>query len=246
MPVIGLGMLAAQVLCAVHAGRTGRPYFWIMLIMFLPMAGMLAYFFLEIVPELSRSRTARQAASGVVNLLDPEKGYREALRQVQIADTTGARAALAEQCLRSGREDEAVALYRALLTGMHETDPGFMLGLARAYFAKEDYVEVQRLLERLRAANPNYRSAEGHLLYARCLEMQGDSVAALYEYEALAAYYPGQEAKSRYALLLKAIGDEAAAKRLFADIRLAVETMPKHARRVQREWYDLARRELSA
>src|SRR5471032_1371262 len=94
MPVIGLGMLAAQVLCAVHAGRTGRPYFWIMLIMFLPMAGMLAYFFLEIVPELSRSRTARQAASGVVNLLDPEKGYREALRQVQIADTTGARAAL--------------------------------------------------------------------------------------------------------------------------------------------------------
>src|SRR5260370_36006642 len=87
MPIAGL-MLLAQVLCAVHAGRTGRPYYWIMLILFMPGIGMLAYFLVEIVPELSGRRTARAAASGVVKLLDPEKRYREARRQVKTASTT--------------------------------------------------------------------------------------------------------------------------------------------------------------
>src|SRR5260370_33373070 len=122
MPIAGL-MLLAQVLCAVHAGRTGRPSYWIMLILFMPGIGLLAYFLIEIVPDLSRSRSARAAASGVVNLLDPEKGYREALRQVQIASTTGNKAVLAEQCLRSGRVDEAVDLHRGPLTGLHATGP---------------------------------------------------------------------------------------------------------------------------
>src|SRR5882724_9705947 len=111
MPIAGL-LLVAQVLCAVHAGRTGRPYFWIMLILFVPMVGMIAYFLLEILPDLTRSRTARSAATGVVKLLDPERGYREAFRQVQIAGTTENRAILAEQCLRSGRAEEAAGLYR--------------------------------------------------------------------------------------------------------------------------------------
>ncbi len=245
MPIAGL-LLVAQVLCAVHAGRTGRPYYWIMLILFVPMIGMIAYFLVEILPDMSRGRAARSAASGIIKIFDPERGYREAFRQVQIASTIENRAILAEQCLRSGRADEAAGLYRELLSGPHATDPALMLGLARACFDRQDYAEAQTMLERLRAANPGYRSAEGHLLYARCLEMQGNSDAALYEYEALAAYYPGQEARSRYALLLKETGRKDEAKRLFQEIRQAVELMPKHARRMQKEWYDFAKRHLAA
>jgi hypothetical protein len=245
MPIAGL-LLVAQVLCAVHAGRTGRPYYWIMLILFVPMVGMITYFLVEILPELSRSRTARIAASGVVRILDPERGYREAYRQVQIAGTIENKAILAEQCLRSGRADEAADLYRELMTGLHATDPDLMLGLARASFEKQDYVQAQITLEKLRATNPEYRSAEGHLLYARCLEMQGHRDDALYEYEALASYYPGQEAKGRYALLLEQTGRTDEAKRLFQEIREAVELMPRHARQMQKEWYDFARRHLAA
>ncbi len=245
MPIAGL-LLVAQVLCAVHAGRTGRPYYWIMLILFVPMVGMITYFLIEILPDLSRSRTGRAATSGVIRMIDPERGYREAFRQVQIASTTENRAVLAAQCLRSGRTDEAIGLYRELLTGIHATDPDLMLGLALAQFERQDYAAAQVTLEGLRSANPGYRSAEGHLLYARCREMQGARDAALVEYEALAAYYPGQEAKSRYALLLKETGHGDEAQRLFQEICQSVELMPKHARRVQKEWYDFAKRHLAA
>jgi hypothetical protein len=246
MPAIGLLMLLAQLGCAIHAGRTGRPFFWIYLVLFVPMLGMVAYFALEILPELAGSRTARKAASGVSRIIDPEKGYRAALREVQIASTTATKSNLAEQGLLTGRDDEAVALYEELLTGLHATDAGLMLGLARAHFARGDYAQTAAVLERLRAANPDYRSAEGHLLYARSLELQHKTDAALYEYAALAEYYPGQEAKSRYALLLKETGDLAAAKQLFAEVCQAIEFMPKHARRAQREWYDFAKRNMPA
>ena len=66
MPFFGILLLGAQVLCAVHAGKTGRPYFWIMLILALPGAGMIAYFVAEILPEMLSGRHARTAASGVV------------------------------------------------------------------------------------------------------------------------------------------------------------------------------------
>ncbi len=242
MPAFGVLMVVAQLACAIHAGRTGRPFFWIYIIMFVPGFGMLAYFAVEILPELLGGRTARRAAAGVVKILDPEKAYRAALREVEITATTATRANLAEQCVAAGRLDEAAALYRELLVGIHARDPDLMLGLARAEFARGDFAAAQRELEALRAANPDYRSPEGHLLYARSLESQGRDDAALYEYEALADYYPGQEAKCRLAALLQRTGATERAQRLFAEVCRAVELMPRHARRVQQEWYDFARR----
>jgi hypothetical protein len=237
-------MLLAQIGCAVHAGKTGRPFFWIYLIVFLPMVGMLAYFCFEILPELAGGRTARKAAAGVSRMLDPEKDYRAALREVQITSSTATKANLAEQCVRTGRHDEAISLYHELLTGMHETDPDLMLGLARAQFAKGQYAATSAELEQLRQANPEYRSPEGHLLYARSLELQGQKQAALYEYEALAGYYPGQEAKARWANLLKEMGQNERAKELFGEVCQAVELLPRHARRLQKEWADFARRQM--
>jgi hypothetical protein len=245
MSLIGILMLVAQIACAVHAGRTGRPFFWIFIIIFIPMFGMLAYLAVEILPELLRSRGARRAVSGMGKLLDPEKDYRAALRQVQISETVENKSQLAELCLATRRYDEAAGLYREILTGIHADDPDLLLGLARAEFGLERYAEVEVVLGHLRQANPDYRSADGHLLYARCLELQGKTEAAIDEYEAVAGSYPGQEAKCRYALLLKKVGREDEARRLFGEVRQAVELMPRYARRIQSEWYDLARRNLA-
>jgi hypothetical protein len=243
MPFVGVLLLVAQIACAVHAGRSGRPFFWIYLIIFVPMAGMLAYFFVEIVPEMVNSRTGRQAAAGVGRLIDPEKDYRAALRQVQISETVETKSNLAELCVATKRFAEAAKLYREVLTGLHATDPSLLLGLARAEFGLGNHAEVQAVLEDLRTDNPDYRSPEGHLLYARALELQGKTDAALYEYEALVPYYPGQEAKCRWAALLKEAGRIEEANRLFAEVVQAYDILPRHARREQREWYEFARRE---
>lgn len=245
MPIFGLLLLLAQISCAVHAGRTGRPYYWLYIIMIVPVAGMGAYFVMEILPELMNSGPARQAASGVARAIDPGKGVREAMKRLAITPTADNKARLAAEYLAGGQPEAAVPLYREVLTGVHETDPAMMLGLARALFAQGELAETQAVLETLRRANPDYSSAEGHLIYARSLELQGQTEAALREYGALVSYYPGQEARCRCAVLLHQSGRTAEAKRLFEEICQLIEYGPRHQRRTQREWYDIARRQLA-
>jgi hypothetical protein len=244
LPALGLLLLIAQIACAVHAGRSGRPFFWIYLIVFVPFFGMAAYVLLEILPEFLGSRPARQAAVGVVNTLDPGKRLREALRRMEMTPTAENKAGAAAEFLRAGQPGQAIALFREALTGIHATDPGMMLGLAHALFAAGDLAGTQSVLERLRAANPDYNSAEGHLLYARSLEMQDKFADALREYEALSRYYPGQEARCRFALLLEKQGRMAEARQLYQEICQSIDYGPRHQYREQREWYDLAKRQL--
>jgi len=238
----GLVLLIAQIACAIHAGRTGRPFYWLYIIIFIPMFGMLAYLAIEILPELVRGRTARRAAVGVGRALDPGRDMREAERRLAITPTAENKAALAEAYLAAGRAAEAIALFRDTLVGVHATDPSLMLGLASVYFAERRFAEVVEMLDALKAANPEYHSPEGHLIYARSLEEQGKIEAALHEYTALERYYPGQEARCRYALLLDKTGEHREAQRLFREICQAIEMGPRHQRREQREWYDIARR----
>ena len=40
MPFVGLSLLL-QILCAVHVMKTGRPYYWIFIVMFAPMVGII-------------------------------------------------------------------------------------------------------------------------------------------------------------------------------------------------------------
>ena len=40
-------ILFVQIACLIHAGRTGRPYFWFMIILFVPGLGIIAYLVVE-------------------------------------------------------------------------------------------------------------------------------------------------------------------------------------------------------
>ena len=244
MPVIGILELIA-IACAVHVVRTGRAYYWIYILIGMPGIGALVYFLAEIMPELMQTRTARQTASGVVRAINPGKGMREAVRRVEITPTAENKAFLAEQYLLAGQAAEAAALYRDALVGVHATDPGMMLGLARALFAQGDTAETEIVLDKLREANPDYNTPDGHLLYTRSLEDQGKIDAALEEYRALAVYYPGQEARCRYAMLLLRSGRADEARQMFGEICQLIEYGPRYQRRAQRAWHDIARRSLA-
>jgi hypothetical protein len=245
MPVLGVLSLLAQIACAVHVVRTGRNYYWIYIVVFVPVVGMAAYFLAEVLPDLMRSRPGRDAASGMARALNPGRGLRDAARAVAITPTTENKARLAAEYLAAGETGPAVALYREVLTGVHATDPALMLGLARALFAQGDLAETQAVLERLRAANPNVNSPEGHMIYTRSLELQGKTEQALREYAALIAYYPGQEARCRYGQLLAQNGRAAEARQLFEEVCQSIEYGPRHQRREQRPWYDIAKRQLA-
>ena len=235
--------LALQAVFAVHCIRTGRNTIWIWVIVLLPLAGVIAYIIAEILPELFGSRTARRAARDLRSKLDPERALRAAELAARGATDVASRQRYADELLRQDRPQEAAALYQQLLTGLYEHDPNLMLRLARAQFDMHDHASTRSTLEKLIAHNPDFKSPQGHLLYARTLEELQDLNAALSEYEALAPSYPGAEPTVRYARLLRSAGRGTEAAQLLRELLERAERAPKHYRTAQQEWLDAAARE---
>lgn len=243
---IGLVDLALLAVCIVHALRRGNVWPWLYIMILIPGLGMLLYFFLEIFPELTRSRGARQIRSNAARAIDPNKGFRQALHEAEMSGSIDSRRALAEQYLARGSAAEAVALYHGMLEGQFRDDPVLWLGLARAQFAAGDAAGAQASLDALQKVDPKFQSGDAHLLYARTLEAQGKSDEAIAEYERLVRYFSGEEARCRYAMALERAGRRDEARAVYQQVAKSVSGAPKHYRQTQKEWGDIAARALRA
>ncbi|MET0292649.1 MAG: tetratricopeptide repeat protein [Steroidobacteraceae bacterium] len=244
--ILVVGSIVIQALLIVHCIKTGRNTIWIWVIALLSYAGIVAYVAVELLPDLFRSRTAQRTVRGVKKAMDPGADLRRYEEQARLTGNVSSRQKYAEELVRQGRGAEAVDVYRQALTGLYEHDPDLLLGLARAQFQSGQPGEARATLDRLIAKNPEFRSPEGHLLYARALESEGDRARALDEYRVLAGYYPGAEAAVRYAQLLRSQDQRDEARKALTDLLDQARAAPPHYRRVQEDWLKQAERELSA
>jgi len=236
-----LAPILLEIACIIHAVRNGRVFPWVYVIVFLPMVGCIAYFAVEIVPELLSGRTARALKSNVRDIADPHRGLRERLRDVEMVGSVDAKRALAEEYIRRGGYAEAASLYRTALQGQFHNDPALLFGLARALFLAGDGAGAQASLDALQAADPGFVSSDAHLIYARALELQGKLAEARNEYQRLVRYYPGEEARYRTAMLLDRMGATDEARTLYAEILKSLDGAPRHYRSAQKAWGDAAR-----
>ncbi len=231
-----------QVVLIVHVIKTGRNQIWIWVLALLSLPGAIAYIVVELLPDVFRSRTAQRTARGLKKAMDPTADLRRYENEARVTGNVAARQRYAEELTRQGRYDDAITQFREALTGLYEHDPNLMLGIARAQFGKGDATGARTTLDDLIRLNPDFKSPDGHLLYARSLEAEGNMEKAIEEYRVLATSYPGAEAAVRFAQLLKSQGrtDEArtVARELLEQARIA----PAHYRRAQKSWLDAAER----
>ena len=234
--------IVIQASLIVHVIKTGRNQIWIWVLALLSYAGIIAYVAVELLPDLFRSRTAQRTARGFKKAMDPTADLRRYESEARLAGNVSSRQRYAEELSRHGRHDEAIAQYREALTGLYAHDANLMLGLAKAQFAKGDAVATRTTLDELIRLNPEFRSPEGHLLYARALEAEGNFAKALEEYQVLAPSYPGAEAAVRYAQLLQSQGRRAEAQKVARELLEQAHIAPAHYRKAQRSWLDAAQR----
>ena len=230
---------------AYHVIRTGRPWWWIMVIGFLGPIGWAAYVLLGVLPDMVNSSSARRFADNVANMADPGRGYREKLRQVEQVGSADAKRALAEECIRRGRFQDAVDLYVGAMNGpLGENDTVLLRGMARAKLLAGDGQGAVEGFERLKSLDRAAFDADAELDYARALALVGRAQDAVRQYEAVVPRYPGEEARCRFAVLLETLGQKERADALFREIIESVRHAPGYYRSRQREWYRIAREQL--
>ncbi len=170
MPLISILVWLLQLALIIHVFRTGRNRYWIMVLLFMPLIGGVAYLVIELLPEFSGSITGQRAVRSVKQTLNPGADLRQheaAWNQSPNVDN-GRR--YAEALLDTGKTAEAEEIIDQALKGLFETEPTLLLLKARLQFENERTAETVQTLETLQEHNPDFRSAEGHLLYARALE----------------------------------------------------------------------------
>jgi hypothetical protein len=246
MQILGALVLLMQVVCAVHVVKTGRSFWWLWIILFLPGIGCLVYFIIELLPDVQRSRTAWRVGSDIVSFVDPGRSLRKLQDALEVADTFKNRQMLARGYVKAGSYPEAIDLYQRCLTGVFEDDPCIRLELAYAYFLHGSHGDALEILEQLKASHPGFRPPERDLLYARVLEELRQTDRALEAYAAMLKTSTGEETRCRYALLLEQVGQADRARGIFEEIVRRANRSPRYYRRAQKEWISLAKRHLSS
>jgi hypothetical protein len=212
--ILGLVLYAG---CIFHAIKTGRINYWLLILIFLPGLGAIAYLLLEVLPEMRNSRAARRALSGIGEALDPNRALRQTAESLEMADTADNKRHLAEERMKRGQWAEAEALYRSALVGPLASDPALLIGLSKALSGRGDHQGALAALEQLYAAEPEYESREARLVHARALEAVGRTREAADAWRALIGNTLGPEAQVRYGLMLRKLGDLAPAREAFAE-----------------------------
>lgn len=246
MPILGGIVLLIQLCFAYHALKTGRPYWWLFVIMAFPVMGCVLYYFIEVFPTSRESRKAEKAVRAISKALDPDKNLRTRVADLEACGSVENRILLARECIEHKMYQEAAALYRSSLTGVHQTDPDIRYGLASALLLAGVHGEALAMAQRLSSTHPTYRVADVALISAKSLEALNRLDEALAGYKVLADTFPGEEARWRYGALLARLGRTQDAQDIFRRMLRNAERLPGHYADAQDEWLSLARSQMQA
>lgn len=233
-----------DVLCIVHLIKTGRDRMWFYLIIFLPLVGAIAYFFMEMLPDMTRSPEFKRAKANLKETLNPGQRLRELQERAEMTPSVEMKKELAKEYVNNSMFPQAIAVYEDCRKGVHANDESILEGLSLAHYFNNDHAKAQQALAELFAHRDKTKCDEFNLLQARILEETGDTPKALDEYRCIANRYPGEEARCRYAMLLKQQGMVPEADKVFAEVLRNARHSPGYYRKTQSQWIRMARQEM--
>ena len=245
MPVIGAVVVLIQFCFAFHALKTGRPYWWLFVIMAFPVMGCVIYYFVEVFPGSKEHRKVHKTARAIAKALEPDADLKRRAEELEICGSVDNKRALAEECVNHQMYAEAIKLYESCLQGAFANDATVLYGLARAAIEGDNWSKARSALGRLKMASPKTRPLEVRLLEARLFEGTGENDAAIAVYRELVPQFVGLEARYRYGMLLTRLGRHEAALQVLNEVIT-------HAKRFassiddEQQWVAAARRAIAA
>jgi len=243
MPLLAGLLLLVQLSFAIHALKTGRPYWWMFVIMSFPVMGCMIYYFVEVFPNSREHRTAHKTARKLVRALQPNAELHKRAEELEICGSTDNKLALAAECTAHDMHDDAIKLYESCLQGVFQNDGALLFNLARATVEGENWARATATLARLKAAAPTLRPLEVRLLEARIAEGQEQVDAALAIYRDILPAFVGFEAHCRYGDLLRRRGQHEAANQVFDEVIKRAKRF-KPGVDEEQEWLSFARRSI--
>jgi len=231
--VVQLGLI-------VHVLRTGRPYYWIFILFVAPFIGGLAYFLVELAPDLRGSR-------GALTGLKPRKWRISDCRtRLDEADNIKNRLALASELLNAGLAKEAHDVAVESLQGVFKDDAPTLVDVAHYKVGIAAYGEALGLLDKADTSNDRMLALRRELMRADCLLGLGRYPEAEAAYGGVVNRHVGEAARAGVAQVYERTGRSEEAKAIWKSIRAKYRTTSRAWRRSEKKWYVMAGNRLKA
>jgi hypothetical protein len=131
-------IIALQGFCVYHIWKTGRPYYWYFVIIFIPVIGSVVY----ILTQALSKDDVEKIQKDVTVLINPTKKITELEAAVQFADTYQNRVALADALFENSNWNQALTHYNAALDGNFKSDYYLNSRLLETYYRLEQFEQA--------------------------------------------------------------------------------------------------------
>lgn len=233
-----------QVACIVHVIRRREDYWWIFLLVFVPLVGSLVYFVVVVWPDLRQRGRFRRRGSPYGG--SGRRRIRQLERQVALSDTVAHRSELAAAYCEAGQFVLARQGYEGCIQGLYAKDAHLLFGLATARFGEGEFQLCLDSIARVDRQDIPEHVNQMDFLRAKALLALGRDDEAAAALRAVAPRAPTLEAWWRLAELQARQGDAAAADQACRRLLEESARLGSAARKRNREWTALAKHRLKA
>ncbi len=232
--VIAKLLWLVQLALVIHVFKTGRPFWWIWLLLIAPVIGGLAYVLVELLPNMS-------ASGGGFTLWKPRAWRIRDLRtELEETDNIKLRLRLAAELLAAGQTAEACTVAEACLQGVFRDDPHTLANVARYRLEAGKHAEALAALDRVKVEADRMLGNEVGFLRGWALVQAGRHAEAQASLRPIESVLLGEQPRYFLAMSLAQSGDRAGARAIWEDIRKRFRRAGRGWRRAEQRWFKLA------
>jgi len=232
--------IALQIFCVYHLFKNRNSYYWIFLIIFLPLVGSLIY----LITQVYNKRDAEKITNEITHIINPTKKIKDLEKQLQFAETYQNRVNLADAFLENRDYNNAIPHYLEALEGNMHNDFYVMKQLIEAYYNVEDFERVVLYAEKIKE-HPEFKKSRAQFLYGLALEKLGKFEAAETNLRAIDIRYSFYNERLVLAKFLISRNKETEAKDILEEIHTESQHMTKPNKRLFRATIQEAEKLLS-
>jgi hypothetical protein len=158
-------IIALQGFCIYHSIKNRNPYYWIFLIIFLPLLGSIIY----ILSQVYSKKNGKKLQNEITNIIHPTMKIKGLEKQLEFADTYQNKVNLADAYFELNDFNNAIKYYESSLIGHFKNDFFVMKSLIVCHSKIEEYDKVIFYAEKI-VKNPQFKKSYAQLLYGLALE----------------------------------------------------------------------------
>jgi hypothetical protein len=229
-----------QITLIVHVLRTGRPYWWILILFIAPFIGGLAYVVVELLPGF-------HTPEGWWESIKPRRWRIAGLReQLEESETVTNRLKLADALFEAGEVREAHAIASECLKGIFQNDPQTLVDVAKYKIGLGHHAEAYALLGKVDTTGNRLLGLQLQVIRGDCLTALQQFPEAEVAYESVVDRYIGEAPRAGLATVYERTGRAEQAVTIWREILKKFRRAGPAWRRTELQWYKMAKAKLDA